>query len=150
MEFGLDGSSESISLSSQLLSRLDSRAWPAFFGISSDASQTVRISCFCLTDERQKYLCWHTPVSDIVSHEGMGMPELREIDIEEAKRIAANRGLLPSRVRGTSTLRFSNGTNERLEIIDWTEFERILTRRELRIFESGGWMKLMKRRSLLP
>ena len=78
------------------------------------------------------------------------MPELREIDIEEAKRIAANRGLLPSRVRGTSTLRFSNGTNERLEIIDWTEFERILTRRELGIFESGGWMKLMKRRSPLP
>ena len=77
----------------------------------------------------------------------MGMPELREIDLEEAKRIAANRGILPSRVRGTSTLRFSNGRNDRLEIIDWTEFERILTRRQLGIYESGGWMKLMKRRA---
>jgi len=73
------------------------------------------------------------------------MSELREIDIEEAKRIATSRGLLPSRVRGTSTLRFSNGTNDRLEIIDWSEFERILTRRQLGIFESGGWMKLMKK-----
>jgi hypothetical protein len=77
----------------------------------------------------------------------MGMPEIREIDLEEAKRIATSRGLLPSRVRGTSTLRFSNGRNDRLEIIDWTEFERILTRRQLGIYESGGWMKLMKRRA---
>lgn len=76
----------------------------------------------------------------------MGTSELREIDIEEAKRIAAQRGLQPSRVRGTTTLRFSNGRNDRLEIIDWTEFERILTKRELGIFESGGWMKLLKKR----
>jgi len=80
----------------------------------------------------------------------MGMPVLREIDLEEAKRIAISRGILPSRVRGTSTLRFSNGRNDRLEIIDWTEFERILTRRQLGIYESGGWMKLMKRRELNP
>jgi len=80
----------------------------------------------------------------------MGMPVLREIDLEEAKRIAVSRGILPSRVRGTSTLRFSNGRNDRLEIIDWTEFERILTRRQLGIYESGGWMKLMKRRELNP
>ena len=45
-------------------------------------------------------------------------------------------------------MRFSNGRNDRLEIIDWTEFERILTRRQLGIYESGGWMKLMKRRAL--
>jgi len=74
------------------------------------------------------------------------MPELREIDLEEAKRIAAQRGLLPSKVKGTSTLRFSNGRNDRLEIIDWSEFERILTHRQLSIFESGGWMKLMKKK----
>ena len=80
----------------------------------------------------------------------MGMSELREIDIEEAKRIAASRGILPSRVRGTSTLRFSNGTNDKLEIIDWIEFEKILTRRLLGIFESGGWMKLMKKRAQPP
>jgi len=76
----------------------------------------------------------------------MGTSELREIDLEEAKRIATQRGLQPSRVRGTTTLRFSNGRNDRLEIIDWTEFERILTKRELGIFESGGWMKLLKKR----
>ena len=76
----------------------------------------------------------------------MGTSELREIDLEEAKRIAALRGLQPSRVRGTTTLRFSTGRNDRLEIIDWTEFERILTKRELGIFESGGWMKLLKKR----
>jgi hypothetical protein len=80
----------------------------------------------------------------------MGMPELREIDLDEAKRIATSRGLLPSRVRGTSTLRFSNGRNDRLEMIDWTEFEKILTRRQLGIYESGGWMKLMKRRETNP
>lgn len=80
------------------------------------------------------------------AREGMGTSELREIDLEEAKRIATQRGLQPSRVRGTTTLRFSNGRNDRLEIIDWSEFERILTKRELAIFESGGWMKLMKKR----
>jgi hypothetical protein len=80
----------------------------------------------------------------------MGMPELREIDLEEAKRIATSRGILPSKVRGTSTLRFSNGRNDRLETIDWTEFEKILTRRQLGIYESGGWMKLMKRRIPVP
>ncbi len=80
----------------------------------------------------------------------MGTSEYREIDIEEAKQIATRRKLQPSRVRGTSTLRFSDGKNDRLEIIDWTEFERILLKRQLGIFESGGWMKLMRKRPSLP
>jgi len=80
------------------------------------------------------------------AREGMGISEMREIDVEEAKRIATQRGLLPSKVKGTNTLRFSNGRNTRLEIIDWSEFERILQQRQLTIFESSGWMKLMKKR----
>jgi len=74
------------------------------------------------------------------------MTELREIEIEEAKRIAELKGIQPGRVRGTEQVRFTSGSNERLEVIDWTDFEGAVRRRNLGIYESGGWMKLMRKR----
>jgi len=73
------------------------------------------------------------------------MTGLQPITFEEARRIATQKGLVPSRVRGTQTIRFAKGTNEKLETIDWSEFERIAAERKLTICESGGFMKLLRR-----
>ena len=73
------------------------------------------------------------------------MTELREIDFEEARRIAEQKGLQPGRVRGTEQVRFTSGSNERLEVIDWTTFEQTVRRRNLGVYESGGYMKLMRK-----
>ena len=73
------------------------------------------------------------------------MTELREIDMDEARRIAAQKGLQPGRVRGTDQVRFTKGSNERLEVIDWRTFDETVRRRNLSVYESGGWMKLMRK-----
>ena len=73
------------------------------------------------------------------------MTILREIGIEEARRIADTKGLQPGRVRGTEQIRFTNGSNERVEVIDWSTFEETAHRRNLGVYESGGWLKLMRR-----
>jgi hypothetical protein len=76
----------------------------------------------------------------------MGMTGLRPISFEQARRIASEKGLIPSRVRGTQTIRFAKGENEKLERIEWTEFEQIAQERRLTVYESGGFMKLMRTR----
>jgi len=75
----------------------------------------------------------------------MGMTALRQIDFETAKRIANEKGLRPALVKGTQTLRFSKADNERMEFITWDEFERAASSRRLAVYESGGWMKLMRK-----
>ncbi len=69
---------------------------------------------------------------------------MEKIDIVKAKTIANNKGLKPGKVKGTSGVQFTKGKNNRLDVIDWTEFETILKKRGLAIYESGGWMKIMK------
>lgn len=73
------------------------------------------------------------------------MTELHEIDFDEAKRIAAMKGIFPGRVRGTEAIRFTSGRNDRLEVIDWNTFEMTARERNLAVYESGGWMKLMRK-----
>lgn len=73
------------------------------------------------------------------------MTALREIDFQTAKSIADQKGLKPSRVRGTNTLRFTNGSNPGLEVVTWDEFERVASSRRLAVYESAGWMKLMRK-----
>lgn len=73
------------------------------------------------------------------------MTALRQIDFETARRIAEEKGLRPTKVRGTNTLRFSNRSDDRLEIITWDEFEKVASSRRLAVYESGGWMKLMRK-----
>lgn len=73
------------------------------------------------------------------------MSELRQIDFEQARRIAEQKGLHPGRVRGTNAIRFTRGDHERMETIDWQTFESIARQRGLAVYESGGWMKLMRR-----
>lgn len=69
---------------------------------------------------------------------------MEKINIAKAKQIAQNKGLKPGKVNGTSGVQFTKGNNERLSVITWEEFEQILAQRKLAIYESGGWMKIMK------
>ncbi len=69
---------------------------------------------------------------------------MERIDLEKAKIIAKNKGLKPGNVKGTKGVQFTKGNNDRLVVIDWDQFENILKERKLAIYESGGWMKIMK------
>ena len=69
---------------------------------------------------------------------------MERIDIKKAQAIAKNKGLKPGKVKGTDGIQFTKGKNNRLDVITWEEFEGILAKRQLAIYESGGWMKLMK------
>ena len=71
---------------------------------------------------------------------------MEEISIDKAKTIAGKKGLKPGRVKGTNGIQFTKGKNDRLEVIDWGEFEKTLKARKLAVYESGGWMKIMKKR----
>ncbi|MFW3146407.1 MAG: hypothetical protein ACMUIE_06310 [Thermoplasmatota archaeon] len=70
---------------------------------------------------------------------------MTKIEISKAKNIAADKGLKPGKVVGTSGVQFTKGNNKRLEVISWGDFETTLSRRGLAIYESKGWMKIMKK-----
>jgi hypothetical protein len=71
---------------------------------------------------------------------------MTKIDLNRAKEIANTKGLKPGKVAGTSGVQFTKGNNKRLQVIDWTEFERALDDRDLAVYESNGWMKIMKKK----
>jgi hypothetical protein len=68
------------------------------------------------------------------------------IPLDRAKEIAAEKNLKPGKVRGTTEIEFTRGTSPRVDVIDWPEFEAILTQKNLEIHEGGGFMKLMKKK----
>ncbi len=70
---------------------------------------------------------------------------MEPISAERAMRIAQEKGLSPGKVRGTDGVQFTKGTNARLEVIGWDEFKQLLQTRGLQVYESGGWMKIMKK-----
>ena len=69
---------------------------------------------------------------------------MEPISLDKAKAFANKKGLKPGKVKGTSGIQFTKGTNNRLDVIGWDEFEEILNARGLGVYESGGWMKIMK------
>jgi hypothetical protein len=75
---------------------------------------------------------------------GNGMV-MEPISVESAIEKAKKKGLKPGRVRGTRGVQFTKGRNNRIDVISWDEFRETLTKRRLQVFESGGWMKIMKR-----
>ncbi len=83
----------------------------------------------------------------IIAHKELGGKSLvmEQINVDKAKEIAKKKGLKPGRVKGTNGIQFTKGSNDRLEIIPWDEFEKTLKSRGLGVFESGGWMKIMKK-----
>jgi len=70
---------------------------------------------------------------------------MEPISINKAMEIAKKKGLKPGRVKGTNGVQFTKGKNARLEIINWDEFKSTLSKRKLQVYESGGWMKIMKK-----
>ncbi len=70
---------------------------------------------------------------------------MEPISVESAIEKAKKKGLKPSRVRGTNGIQFTKGRNNRLEVISWDEFRDALTKRRLQVYESSGWMKIMRR-----
>ncbi len=70
---------------------------------------------------------------------------MEAISVDKAIDIAKRKGLKPGRVKGTKGVQFTKGKNPRLEIIDWDEFKNTLGRRRVQVYESGGWMKIMKK-----
>ncbi|OGS46760.1 MAG: hypothetical protein A3K66_00940 [Euryarchaeota archaeon RBG_16_67_27] len=71
---------------------------------------------------------------------------MEPISVEAAIEKAKKKGLRPGRVRGTDGIQFTKGRNTRLEVISWDDFRDTLADRRLQVFESGGFMKIMKRR----
>jgi len=71
---------------------------------------------------------------------------MEPISVESAIEKAKKKGLKPGRVRGSAGVQFTKGRNPRIEVIDWDEFRRAITDRRLQVFESSGFMKIMKRR----
>ncbi len=71
---------------------------------------------------------------------------MEPISAERAMEIARQKGLLPGKVKGTNGIQFTKGRNARLEVISWDDFRRLLQQRGLQVYESGGWMKIMKRK----
>ena len=60
-----------------------------------------------------------------------------------ANTVAEKKGLRPARIKGTSGVNLTKG-NPRMDPVTWEEFETTLTGRGLAVYESGGWMKIMK------
>jgi hypothetical protein len=73
---------------------------------------------------------------------------MEPISVEKAIEIAQKKGLKPGRVKDSkgTILQFTKGRTGRFEVISWDEFRRTLSERGLQVFESGGWMKIMKRK----
>ncbi len=70
---------------------------------------------------------------------------MEPISVESAIEKAKKKGLRPGRVKGTNGIQFTKGRNNRLEVISWDEFRETLSKRKLQVYESGGFMKIMKR-----
>ncbi|MFO7990744.1 MAG: hypothetical protein R6U61_00440 [Thermoplasmata archaeon] len=70
---------------------------------------------------------------------------MEKISVDKAQEIATKKGLKPGLVKGTDGIQFTKGKNPRLEVIDWDEFKSKLAERNLAVYESGGWMKIMKK-----
>ncbi len=71
---------------------------------------------------------------------------MEPVSVESAIEKAKRKGLKPGRVKGTDGVRFTKGPNRQIEVISWGEFRKTLKERKLQVYQSGGSMKIMKRR----
>lgn len=71
---------------------------------------------------------------------------MEPVSVETAIEKAKKKGLKPGRVKGTDGIQFTKGRNKRIEVISWDEFRETLNERRLQVYESSGYMKIMKRR----
>jgi hypothetical protein len=75
--------------------------------------------------------------------------DMHEYSIDEVKKWCKLKGLVPGRVKGTkSGVYITKGDAERIEVIDWPEFESILREKNLVVYGTKeGLMKIFKRRT---
>ncbi len=71
---------------------------------------------------------------------------MEPVSVEDAIEKAKKKGLRPGRVKGTEGVQFTKGRNNRIEVISWDEFRTTLAERQLEVYESSGFMKIMKKR----
>lgn len=71
---------------------------------------------------------------------------MEPISVEKAIEKAKKKGLRAGRVKGTDGIQFTKGRTDRVEVISWDEFRESLNERKLQVYESDGFMKIMKRR----
>lgn len=69
---------------------------------------------------------------------------MEKISVTEAKKIAEKKKLKPGKVKGTTGIQFTRGKNARIEVITWEEFESLMRKRRLAVYESEGFLKVMK------
>ncbi|MCL4325026.1 MAG: hypothetical protein M1144_06165 [Candidatus Thermoplasmatota archaeon] len=69
---------------------------------------------------------------------------MEKILFSEARKIAEKKGLKPGLVKGTDGIQFTKGKNAHVELITWEDFEKHLKKRKLAVYESGGFLKVMK------
>ncbi len=74
----------------------------------------------------------------------MGSMSMEKITLAEARKIAEKKSLKPGLVKGTEGIQFTRGKNARITTISWEDFEKSLKKRKLAVYESGGFLKVMK------
>jgi len=72
---------------------------------------------------------------------------MEPVSIEDAIEKAKKKGLRPGRVKGTDGIQFTKGRNNRIDVISWDDFRSTLAERQLEVYESSGFMKIMKKRN---
>lgn len=75
---------------------------------------------------------------------------MEPVSVESAIEKAKKKGLRPGRVKGTDGIQFTKGRNKQIEVISWDEFRKAMKERRLQVYESGGSMKIIKRRRRRP
>ena len=69
---------------------------------------------------------------------------MNRLTLEQLKTISKKKGLLPGKVKGKDSVQLTKGKNSALVVITWDEFDAILKRRGLAVYESSGWMRIMR------
>ena len=70
---------------------------------------------------------------------------MEKISVDKAIGLAKSKKLKPAKVIGTDGIQFTRGKNANLEVITWDEFKDAMKKRKLAVYQSGGWMKIMKK-----
>ncbi len=73
---------------------------------------------------------------------------MEPVSVESAIENAKKKG--PGRVKDSHGIQFTKGRSKRIEVISWDEFRKTLKERKLQVYQSGGSMKIMKRRRRRP
>lgn len=75
---------------------------------------------------------------------------MKKISMKELKDIAQKYKLQPCKVKGIDVLSIKKRTSpsERFDIIDWSEFEKILNERKLAVYKAteSDFLKIMKKK----